>query len=85
MIGGEEAFGFALVERGHDLCIGPGVAGVKRRPSFLQPLSVQPRQHPATDGPGWAIVSGEWLQRGAGGVRTSGVRTNMIARVRSCG
>ncbi len=36
MIGGEEAFGFALVERGHDFCIGPGVAGVKRRPSFLQ-------------------------------------------------
>jgi hypothetical protein len=32
MIGGEEAFGFALVERGHDLCIGPGVAGVKRSP-----------------------------------------------------
>lgn len=57
MIGGEEAFGFALVERGHDLCIGPGVAGVKRRPSFLQPLSIRSGQLPRLVRPRRAPVS----------------------------
>lgn len=57
MIGGEEAFGFALVERGHGFCIGPGVAGVKRRPSFLQPLSIRSGQLPGLVRPRWAPVS----------------------------